>query len=562
MHYLIILSLVLVSSLSGGQRVVVQDSELKANTSPAYILENLTLEERNNAIIQLEYDERVRNEAESIEALWNSGKYDEAIILMKNSQQLQDVGIGIAWKTPIKTSVKWGDDVLISSYDSVQVVDMDIDNATGNLFAVIVFPSGTYTNWTVNISSDTGRTWSQTYIWGSSAVLADCAVLGNFLYVAYTTTGGVGRIRRFNTSDGSVDTGYGYHTVIDEGTDLRDIVLTSDADHSTPHYLLYFAIMDNDSLRLYWSDTAATTWTTFNPPVGNASRGLDACVTSISTSPYRIMWASFIGTDNKVYTVGGWSTWNVYGPHDTTGTSSSLVTSIGAYGDTVIVVFPQTLSSDSNYVKYRIRYTEGGTWFYGYLYGPSTSSSYVNDVTARLGDGISVVYQTSGSSAEAYYRHRSYANPSWSSPINVADSIVRYNVKPSIERVGSEIYGILYVNYPEQVVLFDRSDWVVGIGEEEEENTGLYLSTIGPGIFNGQVALTYSLPINQRISLDIYDFSGRHIKTLVRGPKEAGKHSVVWRGDREDGRAAPSGIYFCVLVADRFRKVMKLVLVR
>ena len=35
-----------------------------------------------------------------------------------------------------------------------------------------------------------------------------------------------------------------------------------------------------------------------------------------------------------------------------------------------------------------------------------------------------------------------------------------------------------------------------------------------------------------------------------------------WRGDREDGRAAPSGIYFCVLVADRFRKVMKLVLVR
>jgi len=551
-----LVSFPMVLSLSGRIVGAIQEKESVFSTSSASILENLTPEQRENAIIQLECDGNAGVEARSIERLWNAGKYDEAISLLKASEGLKDAGLGIAWKNPVKASIKWGDDVLVSMHDSVRVIDMDIDNATGHLFAVTAYDTGTTRYWCLNISSDTGRTWSETYTWGAGAILVDCAVLGDFVYVAYSTNTGVGRIRRFYTSNGNVDFSYGYNTVIDEGTDIRDIVLTSDADYSTPHYLLYFAIMDNDSLRLYWSDTAATTWTTFNPPVGNASRGLDACVSNTRT-----MWASFIGTDNKVYTVGGWSSWEVFGPFDSTGSSLSFVSSIGAYGDTVIVVFPQNLSSDSNFVKYRIRYTDGGIWYHQYLYGPSDLSSYVSDVTARLGDGIGVVYQTSALLAGAYYRHRSYSNVQpWSSPVNIADSVAKYDVKPSIERVGSGIYGILYVNYPDGVALFDRSDWVSGI-EEEFDNSGLYLTTTGPAVFNDGITINYSTPTNQRIMLDIYDFSGRHVKTLARG-LTSGKHTVVWNGDRDDGKPALPGNYFCVLVAEGSKKVIKLTLVR
>ena len=556
MRYLfVVVSILMVFSLSGSDAMVFPEDESGFHTSPAYMLEHMTPDQKENAIIQLECDEKAREQAETIEKLWNLGKYEEAISLLKNSPELQYAGLGIAWKAPIKTSIKWGDDVLVSMHDSVKVIDMDMDNTTGHLFAVIAYDTGTTRRWSFNISSDTGRTWSETYTWGSGAILVDCAVLGDFVYVAYTITQ-QGRIRRFYTSNGNPDLGYAYKTVISEGHELRDIALTSDADYSTPHYLLYFAIMGNDSLRLYWSDTAATTWTAFNPPVGNASRGLDACVSNTRT-----MWTSFIGTDNKVYTVGGWSTWEVFGPLDTTGNYLEYATSIGAYGDTVLVVYPQHLSYDSNFVKYRIRYSVGGNWYYGYLYGPSNVPSYVSDVTARLGDGIGAVYLTSGAStAGAYYRHRPYSNPSWSTVDTVADSVTRYNVKPSIERVGSGIYGILYVNYPEEVALFDRSDWVSGI-EEERDYSGLYLSTVGPAIFNGRITINYSIPTNQRIRLDIYDFSGRHVKTLARG-LTSGKHTVVWNGDRDDGKPALPGNYFCVLVADGSKKVIKLTLVR
>jgi len=562
MRYLfVVVSILMVFSLSGNDAMVSPEDESGFHTSPAYMLEHMTPDQKENAIIQLECDEEAREKAKTIEKLWNSGKYEEAISFLKNSSELQDAGLGIAWKAPIKTSIKWGDDVLVSMHDSVKIIDMDMDNTTGHLFAVTAYDTGTTRRWSLNISSDTGRTWLETYNWGSGAILVDCAVLGDFVYVAYSTNTGVGRIRRFYTSDGSDDFIYYYKTVIDEEADIRDIALTSDADYSTPHYLLYFAIMDNDSLRLYWSDTAATTWNTFNPPVGNASRALDACVAFITISPYRVMWASFIGTDNKVYTVGGWSTWEVFGPLDTTGNYLEYATSIGAYGDTVLVVYPQHLSYDSNFVKYRIRYSVGGTWYYGYLYGPSNAPSYVSDVTARLGDGIGVVYLTSGTTtAGAYYRHRPYSNPSWSTVDTVADSVTRYNVKPSIERVASGIYGILYVNYPDEVALFDRSDWVSGI-EEEFDNSGLYLSTTGPAIFNDGITINYSIPTNQRIRLDIYDFSGRHVKTLARG-LTSGKHTVVWNGDRDDGKPALPGNYFCVLVTDVSKKVIKLTLVR
>ena len=154
----------------------------------------------------------------------------------------------------------------------------------------------------------------------------------------------------------------------------------------------------------------------------------------------------------------------------------------------------------------------------------------------------------------------------WKNPVKASikwgdDVLVSMrNVKPSIERVGSGIYGILYVNYPDEVALFDRSDWVSGI-EEEFDNSGLYLTTTGPAVFNDGITINYSTPTNQRIRLDIYDFSGRHVKTLARG-LTSGKHTVVWNGDRDDGKPALPGNYFCVLVTDGSKKVIKLTLVR
>jgi hypothetical protein len=454
-------------------------------------LEKLTAYEKSNAIIGFECEEENRAQADIIEEKWNNGDCEEAIELLRNSTQLEDAALGIQWKEPVKTSsTRWAGDVRVGTVDSILKIDFDVDNTNGNLLAVLLYRNGpTDYNFTINFSPDTGKTWMETYVWTAYPAFEfdiNAAVFNNYFYVAYTyVNNSVGRIRRFSTSDGSADMTYaegdGYLTVINEGVDLREISLTSDVDSPTSQYLFYFAITENDSLRFYFGMNEGMNWSkpvTLND-IADVGRGLDACW----ATPNKL-WVSYIGTDNELYFMGGWSSWTVYPTSANLGTESQFVTSVSAYGDTVMIVYPfPTLPTYD--VRYYITSNNGSTWAVGTLLNASDVASLVNDVTARGGDGFGAVYQTTGGSAEGIYRHRSYSSALWTSPVSFADNVVRASVKPCIERVADGIYGILYVKWPiqTQTAWFDRSDWL--------SPDGLSLSPDGQTIeFGGTLELT------------------------------------------------------------------------
>jgi len=439
------------------------------NSPISQTLQKLTTYEKSNAIIDIECEEEDRAQADIIEETWNNGDYEEAIELLKNSIELDDAALGIQWKEPVKTSSRWAGDVRVGTVDSIVDMDFDVDNSNGNLIAALLYRNGPSNyRFSINMSQDTGKTWTETYVWTANPsyeIDIDCSVYNNYFYLAYPyLSNSVGRIRRFSTSDGSSDMTYGapndFLTVIDEGNSLKEIVLTSDADDPSPRYLFYFSILENDSLRLYYSNETATTWIKspiLNNVVGNADRGLDACC----AIPHKL-WASYIGTDNKLYFMGGWSAWTVYPSNLDLGNHSEMVTSVSAYGDTAMIVHPFPTSPTYD-VRYYITANNGTTWGVGTLLSGSSINSLVNDVTARGGDGFGTVYQTTGNLAKGVYRHRSYNLAIWSLPDTFTDNVTRENIKPCIERVADGIYGILYVNWPEQTAWFDRSDWIITI---------------------------------------------------------------------------------------------------
>ncbi|MBN1695346.1 hypothetical protein JW879_08100 [candidate division WOR-3 bacterium] len=431
------------------------------------ILENLSTYEKSNAVIDIEYNEENMEQADLIEETWNRGDYEEAIESLKRATELENAALGIQWKEPVKTPLsRWAGDVRVGTVDSITDIDFDVDNSNGNLLAVLLYQyNDTYYRFTINMSSDTGKTWTETYLWTASVdneFYIDAAVYNGYFYVAYTNLDNqVGRIRRFSTSDGTSDNAYAYLTVINEGVVLREIVLTSDADSPTSQYLFFLALMENDSMRLYFSNPTATSWTrTVNFNVPNVDRGIDACW----AAPNKL-WASYIGTDNELYFIGGWSSWTTYPTSADLGTNGFYVTSISAYGDTVIIVYPFP-TSPTHEVRYYITTNNGSNWGVGTILSASNTASWVNDVTARGGDGIGAVYQTTGLSAEGIYRHRSYSSSLWTPPVSFADNVTRANIKPCIERIADGIYGILYVNYPttEEMAWFDRSDWLTPDG--------------------------------------------------------------------------------------------------
>ncbi len=77
----------------------------------------------------------------------------------------------------------------------------------------------------------------------------------------------------------------------------------------------------------------------------------------------------------------------------------------------------------------------------------------------------------------------------------------------------------------------------------------------------GKTMIRFTVPNNTDISLDIYDISGRLVKTLARGVPRTGSSFVVWNGKDSNGKEVPGGVYLYTLKAGSYTETRKLLLV-
>jgi hypothetical protein len=85
-----------------------------------------------------------------------------------------------------------------------------------------------------------------------------------------------------------------------------------------------------------------------------------------------------------------------------------------------------------------------------------------------------------------------------------------------------------------------------------------------PNPFNPSTTISYSVLTHERtkVTLSIYSLSGSLIKRLVDENTESGKHSVLWNGTDEHGRAMGSGTYVCRLTVGRKSYLHNVMLIR
>ena len=105
-------------------------------------------------------------------------------------------------------------------------------------------------------------------------------------------------------------------------------------------------------------------------------------------------------------------------------------------------------------------------------------------------------------------------------------------------------------------------DYVSGV----EENTTAPLKFAAlvpmPNPFRGHTVIKFALPEKEDVTLDIYDVNGRRVTRLLNGKLNAGWHTVTWNGVDTHGRKVKSGVYFYKLNAGKYRKTVKMLLVR
>ncbi|MBN1781144.1 T9SS type A sorting domain-containing protein, partial [bacterium] len=83
-----------------------------------------------------------------------------------------------------------------------------------------------------------------------------------------------------------------------------------------------------------------------------------------------------------------------------------------------------------------------------------------------------------------------------------------------------------------------------------------------PNPFNMSTTVRYHLPESEFVRIDIYNILGHPVKTLVRENQDAGAYRVNWHGTNDRGNGVSSGLYFCVMRAGHFYRVIKLMVLK
>ncbi len=519
-------------------------------------LEILDLQERQNARIEITFtagvSEEITDYARSVERVWNNGAFDQALEMFDQLNAMPGVKgnavIGIMWRVPIPAPVSdWGDDVLISSRDSVFVLAMDRDNATDNLFAMIGFRGdGTGSRWTANFSSDGGATWVETFsLAGFTYVMRDidaCASDDHF-WVAYT--GGSAQncacvLKRFQASNGqAVDMPNGSSVYILFSTTppdtIMDLEITSNHDQGNSR-VYTFAITKNNNIRGFWGYTSQVNWTEWTMGITDARQGLDANW-NYGFTTYGLL-LTYITNADEVKAYGGPSpTWTLLDSYNANDTWGYWTTSCGAWQDTLFYTF-NYLGTEAQ-VRYRVQYGSGSPWLYGFLAPDTMIDCVTPDVTLRNGGGIHGAYR-GATMTTSYYRSRGYSG-AWSAPVQFNDQFTAFNVRPEIENVGSGNHGILYAMPIEAtgVCYFDRSDWSPGVTEYKDENAFASFINLAPNPVRDLTRLSFVTQTHGRVRVTLYDIAGRSVEDILDASMEAGTHAI-----NIETHSLAAGVYF------------------
>ncbi len=360
---------------------VSRHSETKRPVSE--MLAGLTEAEKRNALIELELAPSSapasRSEAVRIAALWNGGDFDQALARLRQLETTEGaarLAVGIAWRTPRPTSTaRWGTDAQIGSAQNIRDSHLDYDAGTGNLFALLLF-TGVNDYWTVNLSTDGGQTWFETFTWatGYQVVNDVCGrVVADYFWVGYTGIGATvnseARLRRFAVADGLVDGTYDVQVVFDNDQELLEISVETNAD-SSDNRVYYCAVQVDETVPFFWANEEGLTWNSFTTGITDAVGGLDLHWNYDAAAYFLVLCYRNNLDQLHVVRIDGATAGNIYVDDDVTGDMA-----IAAYDDRIMTVFEAEDGSD-HVIKYWISYDGGDNWYWGYVASSEPEANY------------------------------------------------------------------------------------------------------------------------------------------------------------------------------------------
>ena len=83
-----------------------------------------------------------------------------------------------------------------------------------------------------------------------------------------------------------------------------------------------------------------------------------------------------------------------------------------------------------------------------------------------------------------------------------------------------------------------------------------------PNPFNPATTISYEIPNDEYVSIDIYNLMGGHIKSLVSMNQNPGYKTIEWNATNDYGQLVSAGMYIYTIQAGEFMATKKMVLLK
>lgn len=106
----------------------------------------------------------------------------------------------------------------------------------------------------------------------------------------------------------------------------------------------------------------------------------------------------------------------------------------------------------------------------------------------------------------------------------------------------------------------DNISDVEGENNSLPKELNLYLNYPNP--FNPSTTITFALPFEAKVNIKVHNIFGKEITELLNETRINGEYEIIWDGRASKGNQMPSNIYFITMIADKFSKTTKTMLIK
>ncbi|MEN6445957.1 MAG: lectin-like protein [Candidatus Cloacimonas sp.] len=243
------------------------------------------------------------------------------------------------------------------------------------------------------------------------------------------------------------------------------------------------------------------------------------------------------------------NTWNLGNPYPCTEPGSIVFTNI-PFGSKSNV--PVVLSGQDNTL-------------------PVELSAFTANVNAQ--NGINVMWVTeSETGVNGYYVQRGIVDDlalaTVISPLipatNTSDQQVYLFADKEIYEPGTYYYWLEAVDYDGYINYYGaRSVYFSGSHNATPEIplvTGI--RSIYPNPFNPTATIMYELKEPSLVTMDIYNFKGQLVRSLVNATKDKGRYKLLWQGEDNNGSACATGVYYLRMQTSNASYIKKITLLK